>query len=125
MKTPSKLVEDVEYSNGIGFRLVWWAKEHVANVTVYRVLSVDGDGEPMFWRLGSPHNGNPTRLHREAEEYLSGFVKWDGCTELNQGRPHWCGPEEYKAHAGLLKHIYHTAHQLMGREPETPWDEEL
>ena len=81
------------------FRLEWNVDKHWANVKAFQTLKYDNE-----------------------DKYLEGFVKWDGCTELNQGQPHWCGPQQYKAHFALLKYIYHRAFKLMGREPEYPWD---
>lgn len=54
----------------------------------------------------------------EAEPYLAGFVKWDGCAELDQGCPHWCGAHGFGKHIDLLAYIWRRAHELMGRKPD-------
>lgn len=118
-------VEDYDpMDDGFGFRCKWAVSDHWADVTVYEVVATGGKGEydkKFFDR--KPWNGSGDHVEdiALADEYLEGFVKWDGCTELNQGQPHWCGPHGYKKHIAILKYIYQRAHQLMGREPETPW----
>lgn len=91
-----------------GFRLVWEVNNYLANVRVYSLREIDEDNQHPDY-LGS------------CEAYLTGFVKWDGCTELDMGCPHWCGPEQYVLHGNLLKHIYHRAFELMGRTPDEAW----
>ena len=106
-----------------GFRLVWSVLDHWADVKAYKVEATDENHAPLFWRKGSSTNNGPTPNVDEAESYLEGYVKWDGCTELDQGCPHWCGPDGFKKHFALLRHIYESAFVLMGGEPEEPWDE--
>lgn len=117
---PKPVVEDI--LGTYGFRLVWSVQDHCASVEAYKVECFDIEGNPLFWRDGSPHNGDATPDYEDAESYLEGFVKWDGCTELNQGQPHWCGPEDYKKHFKLLEHIYKRSFELMGREPDDRWE---
>lgn len=78
-----------------GFDLTWEPTEYYCNVSAYRA--------------------------DDSEVYLKGYVKWDGCTELDMGCPHWCGPDGYIRHAELLKHIYHRAFELMKRTPDEAW----
>lgn len=118
-------IEDYDpMGDGFGFRCKWEAQSHWADVTVWEVVALGSSDEPgkkFFDKAPWEGSGNHTENIEEAEKYLDGFVKWDGCTELNQGQPHWCGPHGYKKHIAILKYIYQRAHQLMGREPETAW----
>lgn len=91
-----------------GFRLVWEVDNYVACVTAYSLGDIDED------------NRDDEYL-KSCESYLSGFVKWGGCTELDMGCPHWCSPLDYIKHGELLKHIYHRAFELMGRTPDEAW----
>lgn len=115
MSEKRKTIEDAH-----GFRLVWSVSDTWADVTAYEMTGTFMDGSPCF-ELESGNGCDATENIDEAEVYLSGFVKWDGCTELDQGQPHWCGPNGYKKHIALLRHIYIRAHELMGRQPEEPW----
>lgn len=105
------------------FRAAWQAENYSAKVTVYEILWME-DGAPVFQDASASVGPTPVSDTERAEVYLSGFVKWDGCTELDMGCPHWCGPDGYKRHIALLEYIYKRAHELMEREPEDPWDEE-
>ena len=114
-------VEDV--LGEFGFRVRWSVTDYHAEVEAYELVS--SVPEKVFaqknWR--SLPSDVTTDID-EGEIYLTGFVKWDGCTELSQGQPHWCGPDGYKKHIALIKYIYHRAFELMGREPEEPWGDE-
>lgn len=117
MRTPEERrlsTEDID-----GFRLAWSVSDSWADVKAYQVEHFSETGEPMFERDG----GTCTPDTTEALEYLDGYVKWDGCSEFMFDRVHWCGPDGYKSHFALLRHIYLTAFKLMGRDPEEAWDE--
>ena len=107
-----------------GFRLCWEASDYWMNVHVFEITARDGkDDRPMFPKMGAQSRPDDVYSHEEAEPYLTGFVKWDGCSEFDIGQPHWCGASDYVKHCALLKHIYHRAFELMGREPEELWEE--
>lgn len=110
------LTEDV--LGEFGFRVVWRYRPHWADVRVYDITSRTVDGEPLFDRDGRTSLPDPVDSIEEAEVYLDGFVKWDGCSELDQGNPHWCGAVGFGQHILLLEYIYKRAFQLMGGGPE-------
>ena len=115
-----KTIEDI---NGeLSVRLVWEVSDYCARVTAYRIVGRNEDG-PSF-EAADAYVIRWTLNHEKAEEYFSGFVKWDSCVELDQGRQHWCEPEHIKAHCALLQYIYERAFALMGREPESPWNDD-
>lgn len=104
------------------FTARWSFDEYWTDVEVFEYVFKDGV-VPMYERKdsGGPMV-NPTSQLDEAEVYLQGYVKWDGCTELNQGLPHWCGVDGYRNHVEILKYVYQRSFVLMGREHE-PWVE--
>ena len=112
----------------LGFVVLWGVSDSWANVSVFEVEDAGSEilGEDIRLFL-TPSNGmNFTDDIRLAAPYIDGHVKWDGCSELDQGCPHWCGPANYKAHIVLLEFIYRRAMDLMGRgDGELPWDEEI
>jgi hypothetical protein len=119
-------IEDV--LGDYGFRLVWSVEDHWADVTAYEITcrstgKLADPGQPMFNRADWHSLPDPVESHEQAEVYLSGFVKWDGCSEPDQGRPHWCGARGFKKHCALLRYIYERAFDLMDREPDEPWGE--
>lgn len=105
----------------LGFRIVWETESHWANVTVYEIIGTADNAAPLFNRKDSAFSPDFVYSHTEAEVYLDGFVKWDGCTELNQGTPHWCGAHGYKQHCDLLRYIYDRSFILMGVTPLDTW----
>jgi hypothetical protein len=108
-----------------GFRMVWSVSDLWADVTAYEITGRGmEENAPLFERKGATCGPDHVESHEDAEEYLDGYVKWDGCTELDMGRPHWCGPYGYKKHCALLRYIYERAFQLMGREPDDAWIDE-
>lgn len=124
-------INSEEILGDFGFRVLWGVSHTWANVAAFLIEHYDGDDEhgwvPMFEREGEPigpraEHGHLTRHVYEAEPYLDGYVKWDGCLELDQGRPHWCGPHHVKRHMALLEYIYKRAMELMDSN-EDPWDE--
>lgn len=114
-------VEDI--FGDFGFRVKWSVVDHWADIEVYEVESrgTELNSKPQFHRKGAACSPDGVEDISEAEKYLEGYIKWDGCTELDMGCPHWCGPSGYVTHCELLKYIYRRAHELMGREPEDAW----
>lgn len=106
-----------------GFVLKWSVERHWANVEVYRVVATEGDANaPLFEDVEGFSTERLTDLLDNAKIYLDGFVKWDGCSELDQRCPHWCGDGDFKAHCILLLHICCRAKELMDQAPEPDWD---
>lgn len=81
----------------------------VARFTAYRIINVDGG--PQIFRM---ETGAFTEDRQEAEPYLTGFVKWDGCMEVTDGM-HWCDREHMEEDFALLRHLREAAFGLMGR----------
>jgi len=119
-----QLTEDclVDVAGGFGFRVVFSYLEHWTDLKVYKITSRDTDGLLSFDRKNARSLPDPVESIDEAEVYLEGYIKWDGCSELDQGRPHWCGPFDYKQHIALLEHLYRRSQELMTRGNWEPWD---
>lgn len=114
---PISQTEDV--LGEFGFRLVWEVDNYRAKVTAYKIAAFAGDA--IQFESVSGTGEQFTADLDAAEKYLTGLVKWDGCTELDMGCPHWCSPVDYVLHGELLKHIYHRAFELMQRLPYEAW----
>ena len=115
-KTITTHIEDI--FGEFGFRLRWKiTDDYWADVEVFELIA-SREGNPCFQKKDG-NGADFTESLDEAEQYLEGFVKWDGCSEFTHSHVHWCGPEGYNKHFKLLKHIYEKAMELMGRDE--PW----
>jgi len=110
-----KKTATVDIFGEFGFRVVWSYLPHWADVKVYKIVSrgVDINNTPMFQRKDSPCSPDPVLTVEEAEVYLEGYLKWDGCSDLDQGKHHYCDEQGLIRHAMLLNYLWQRAHQLM------------
>ena len=107
------LTEDI--LGDLGFRVVWVIKPYVARMKIYDVHSFCPDtGKKYFDRIDWESLPDNVEDISEAEIYAEGQVKWDGCTEIDWGQPHWCGEFCYIKHIRLIEYIYKRASELMG-----------
>ncbi len=100
----------------LGYLLRWSVQDHWANVVAHCITGHSESGVKLY---GLDFN---EAVPPDDDAELAGYVKWDGCSELDQGCPHWCGPHDYKMRIALLTYIYRRAHELMGREQFDEWD---
>ena len=120
----AELVEHLRLDRGpFGFTLRWKADDYRAEFEVFAITGEAGQEVPIptYDRRGAMSTPDPVESIEQAEIYLEGHVKWDGCSEIDMGQEHWCGPLEWKAHCALLEHVYKRAFELMQREPEESW----
>lgn len=118
-------IDNCEAYGTLGFVVLWGVSDSWANVSVFAVeesgSEVQGEDIRLFLTPSGGYDRHTDDITKAAT-YIDGYVKWDGCSELDQGCPHWCGPKQYKAHISLLEFIYRRAMDLMGRgEGELPW----
>lgn len=117
-------ISSEEILGDFGFRVLWGVSDTWANVAAFVIEQYedsDAGWEAEFTPDDDSVRGLTPHVY-EAEPYLQGYVKWDGCAELDQGGPHWCGAKHFKRHMKLLEHVYKRAMELMGRS-EYPWDD--
>jgi len=120
---PLQLTEDCLVDIAGGFRVVFSYLEHWTDLKVYKIAGRDlDDDRASFDRAGAMNSSDLVYDIEKAETYLEGYIKWDGCSELDQGCPHWCGPRDYKQHIALLEHLYRRSQELMARGNWEPWD---
>ena len=70
-----------------------------------------------FERKDSGSSMNRVTSLDDAEPIVTGYVKWDGCTEF-ACNPHFCGRGDVADFGELLTQIHDLAGKLMGRDPE-------
>lgn len=126
-ESKTELIEDMLANTGFGFRVRWSYLPHWADVEAFEYIGNDvnedgTDGPKFFNRKDSSYSPDAVYVMEEAEPYLTGYIKWDGCSELNIGCPHWCGPDDYRKHFRLLEALYRRAQELMKSGNWEPWD---
>lgn len=102
----------------MGYLLHWTVSNSWADVVAHRITGrTRPEGVALY---GYDFKETPPP---DDDADIDGYIKWDGCSELDQGRPHWCGPRDYKMHMALLTYLYRRAFELMGRDQFDVWDE--
>lgn len=71
------------------------------------------DGNIPEYRING-FNCNLTKDISKAECLFEGFIKWDGCMEMNFDNPfHVCGPEDILDFSKILIELYKMAKQMI------------
>lgn len=109
------------------------AEEHVVDVEVYAtferdlltVVQAPDSSEPFcFQRGGGYASPDPVASIDEAERFLDGSVKWDGCSNMsfdaikNGVNLHFCSRADAKAIGELLAACYDLAAEWMPQYEE-------
>lgn len=88
--------------------------------TVYDIEGLeDGDEKkPLFHKEGSPSHPDPVRTIEEADIYLHGEVKWDGCSNWHfdqQDRVmlHGCSREDVQRYGDIMGACWDWASELL------------
>ncbi len=103
---------------GLGYRVRYRFQQYWCDVEVFAYA---GAGEFAILNEFDSICGLTASLDNVKPEF-TGYIKWDGCSEFDFGRPHWCGPPSYKKHFAILEHVYKRAQQLMENGNDDPWD---
>lgn len=115
------LTEDV--LGEFGFRIKWTYQTHWTDFKAYRIIGRTLDGIPQFQKEGASTAPTFFTDEKGAEVYAEGYIKWDGCNEIDWGRNHLCGAYHLKEHIKLIRYLHDRAMELMGSN-EDPWEEE-
>lgn len=77
---------------------------------VYEVPATDSDGKRYFNVKGYTGSGEYVENYEEAEIFIKGYLKWDGCTEwdfVDVG--HFCGRESAHILTRIIDALYDMA----------------
>lgn len=81
----------------------------------------DGGGEAhLMFNLGDHVQDGLTYDCREAKPTMSGYVKWDGCTEVDGLGGHYCDARSIEAQFEALRRMRNAALEAMGKAAEQP-----
>lgn len=99
--TSAKSMQLIKHSETLRFTVVAEPHDCHVNYTIYDIEAWNEGStpnvfdEPMWQRAGSTFGPDPVAALAEAEPYLHGEVKWDGCSnwhfdEQERGMLHGC-----------------------------------
>lgn len=117
---PRVTIEDVLPDRGaFGFLARWEATDDVTRVRMWEWVAKESNGTRLLRRLSDDFD--VTTNVDEAELYLSGSIKWDGCSSFDfhddNTEKHLCGLSAYQDFCAVLRYVWTRAFELMGREP--------
>ena len=125
---PQEKIEDFDpLSDGFGFTVRWrWRNDSWMDFETFEVAGIEGDegGTKLYDRKDWQKSGDEVASIDDAQVYCSGYIKWDGCAEIDFGSHHFCGARCFKKHIALMKWLYVRTYELLGRDPLDPWKEQ-
>lgn len=118
---PRVSIEDVLPDHGsFGFLARWEVADAVARVRMWEWVAKESNGTRLLRKRSDDFD--VTTNAEEAELYLSGSIKWDGCSSFDfhhdDTEKHLCGLSAYQDFCAVLRYVWTRAFELMGREPE-------
>lgn len=93
-----------------GYVVVWQLDFHF-NFKAYPIVSLDKDPDGRFTIPIMPCGEDGETIDpAEAAPSLTGFIKWDGCSEISfEEAPHWCGAHSWVQHIRLMAWLLNKA----------------
>lgn len=87
-------------------------QDHWLDFKAYEIASVEqspNKGQRWFARKGATDGMDMTLDISDAEPDVDGFVKWDGCSEMSIGQPHFCGAHDVATLAKAMVDLHKLA----------------
>lgn len=111
-------MKHVKHYKDIGFTVV--AEPHYFHVE-YLIYEIEGDsvdGNPLYHRKGSDSFPDSVDTIEESEPYLTGEVKWDGCSnwefdEQERSMLHFCSRENLQSISEIMVACYDWTKELL------------
>lgn len=115
--TPEELTSIViEPESSAGFRYALEISSHIMEFVVHQRITVADDGTSVW-----DSNNGPVYELDDATVYVSGSVKWDGCSNWDFGcaecLKHFCSREEAAELAVVIDRLY-----VLAAEHIPAWD---
>ena len=108
-KQPDTVPEDIIiHLTNIPFTVVATPYDSYCEFNVYEIIA----REPkLLWNLPSGHSPDPTEHLAEAQKFLHGYVKWDGCSNWHfdiqdDCMIHFCSSEQAEDIGVLFRELY-------------------
>ena len=93
-------------------------KVYVVRFEIYTIVGTDCDRKVYWQKRGVPTRPKPVENIDDAELYLHGDVKWDGCSnwyfyEQDRVMLHFCGLKDIQSVGQVMERCWHWAGELM------------
>jgi hypothetical protein len=116
MKYNDLELTETQLYKDLGYVVLYGVERHYITFMVFEILSL----EPKIL-LHAKHEDsrpNPVETFEDAEVFLAGRIKWDGCADLNwapddDGYHHYCSRKQATEIGTLLHRIYELASDAM------------
>lgn len=108
-----------EFDGEFGYLIRFKAESHSAEFVVYEIVAHDGDDGTACFEVADGSGDEWTDDLEEAEVFLSGFIKWDGCSnwdfKTDACMKHFCGRDDANGLGRLMDRMYALAEEHMPR----------
>jgi hypothetical protein len=106
----AELCTEVVHLEQVNFTVVVKTFDHKCDFEVFEIFS----REPLLWSLPTGIRPDPTCELTEAERFLHGSIKWDGCSDWHfdiqdDCMMHFCDVQEAESLGQLLRLLYEIA----------------
>lgn len=108
-KKPEKTKGETWLDIGQGWLVRYEVTDTWLDFEAFECTGIDTDGGKWFAKKGRRSSDDETDEPEKAEPTISGFVKWDGCSEMTLGRPHFCGAQDVADRAGVMVELHKLA----------------
>lgn len=128
VRMKAELEEVAPDIGSFGFMVRWKADDYYVEFIAHEIITNEmtdmqtgeRDTRPQYTRAGAIDSMDLVFAAAEAEVYVSGSIKWDGCAtvDFGEGSSHMCGRGAWQAHVELMARIWRRAGELMGERAD-------
>ena len=88
--------------------------DYYVDFEAFEILGDEDGAEPRYWKKGEMSSFPGTTILEEAEYQIKGYIKWDGCANVDfNNSVHLCGPTEAKNLASLIIRLHDLAYNML------------
>jgi len=109
-------VDRTEGPREFGYVVVWTADAYRFHFTAFAIMSLREAPDTGLYTVPSMRSSvhGETEDPAQAAPSLGGFIKWDGCSEIEfHDSPHWCGAHYFVQHIRLMAWLLNKAAETL------------
>ncbi len=91
---------------GMGWLVRYEHSDTWMSFKAYEVMCTAIDGTDKQFHLKGARDGMSSTPDPDKADCLDGFVKWDGCCEIDLGQPHWCGAGDVAQFCEVVRELH-------------------